>query len=120
MTQIATVLARFGNVREAAEKIGRPPSVIQYWRTTNRIPATAMASVLAAAERHGVEISAAELIPSPQPTATEAETIQSGTAVPHGPFVQTSSGMRLSSAAPSDCSPASSAGLTDAEQGEAA
>lgn len=64
MDQIANVLARFGNVREAAEKIGRPPSVIQYWRATNRIPATAMRQVLEAAERHGIEIDPAELIPA--------------------------------------------------------
>jgi len=63
MAQIAQVLARFGNVREAAEKIGRPPSVIQYWRTTNRIPATSMSQVLAAAQRHGITVEAAELIP---------------------------------------------------------
>lgn len=64
MAQIATVLARFGNVREAAEKIGRPPSVIQYWRSTNRIPATAMPQVLAAAKSHGVALDPAELIPA--------------------------------------------------------
>jgi len=63
MSHIATILSRFGNVREAALKIGRPPSVIQYWRTQNRVPATAQASVLDAAERHGVKISAADLIP---------------------------------------------------------
>lgn len=63
MSHIASILARFGNVREAASKIGRPPSVIQYWRTQNRIPATAQAAVLAAAEKHGVAITAADLIP---------------------------------------------------------
>lgn len=71
MAQISSVLARFGNVREAAEKIGRPPSVIQYWRTANRIPATAMAQVLAAAERHGIELHASELIPE-APTPARA------------------------------------------------
>ena len=64
MSHIAIILARFGNVREAARKIERPPSVIQYWRTQNRIPATSQAAVLAAAERHGVDISAADLIPT--------------------------------------------------------
>lgn len=62
MTQIAAILAKFGNVREAAAKIGRPPSVIQYWRTTGRVPATAQAAVLDAAKRHGLKISAADLI----------------------------------------------------------
>lgn len=64
MTQIATVLARFGNVREAADKIGRPPSVIQYWRSTNRIPATSLAAVLSAAAAHGIAVTADELITS--------------------------------------------------------
>lgn len=64
MDQIATVLARFGSIREAADKIGRPPSVIQYWRTTNRVPATSLALVLAAAEKHGVAIDPIELIPA--------------------------------------------------------
>jgi hypothetical protein len=63
MPQISSVLARFGNVREAAAKIGRAPSVIQYWRENNRIPAHAMSSVLQAAERHGIEVSASDLIP---------------------------------------------------------
>ncbi|WP_054726220.1 carph-isopro domain-containing protein [Sphingopyxis macrogoltabida] len=63
MTHIASVLARFGNVREAATKIGRPPSVIQYWRTTGRIPATAMGQVLDAARRHEIAVDPAELIP---------------------------------------------------------
>ena len=63
MTQIAEVLGRFGNVRETAEKIGRPASVIQYWRTVGRVPATAQQSVLDAAKRHGVKLTASELIP---------------------------------------------------------
>lgn len=63
MSHIASILSRFGNVREAALKIGRPPSVIQYWRAQNRVPATAQAAVLAAADRHGVNITAADLIP---------------------------------------------------------
>jgi hypothetical protein len=62
MTQIADVLARFGNVREAADKIGRAPSVIQYWRTIGRVPATAQQSVLDAAKRHGIAVSADDLI----------------------------------------------------------
>lgn len=62
MTQIASILDRFGNVREAAEKIGRAPSVIQYWRTTGRIPATAQASVLDAAQKYGVGIDARDII----------------------------------------------------------
>lgn len=64
MTQIAEVLSRFGNVREAADKIGRAPSVIQYWRTAGRVPATAQQSVLEAAKRHGISISAGDLIPA--------------------------------------------------------
>lgn len=64
MSQIATVLSRFGTVREAAEKIGRPPSVIQYWRSTGRIPATAMQTVLAASRLHGIKVDPAELIPA--------------------------------------------------------
>ncbi|MBD3762615.1 carph-isopro domain-containing protein [Rhizorhabdus sp.] len=63
MTQIASVLSRFGNVRETAEKIGRAPSVIQYWRSTGRIPAQAQNSVLEAARRHGIKLRPAELIP---------------------------------------------------------
>lgn len=63
MTQIAEVLSRFGTVREAAEKIGRAPSVIQYWRTSGSIPPKSMRSVLDAARRHGVKISPVELIP---------------------------------------------------------
>ena len=66
MSQIATVLSRFGTVREAAEKIGRPPSVIQYWRSTGRIPATAMQQVLAASRQYGVKVDPAELIPAAQ------------------------------------------------------
>jgi hypothetical protein len=62
MTQIAEVLARFGNVREAAGKIGRAPSVIQYWRTIGRVPATAQQAVLDAARRHDIAISADDLI----------------------------------------------------------
>jgi hypothetical protein len=62
MSQIACVLARFGNVRQAAAAIGRSPSVIQYWRKTGRIPAQAQASVLDAAQQQGVSISAADLI----------------------------------------------------------
>ncbi len=62
MTQIAEVLARFGNVREAADKIGRAPSVIQYWKTAGRIPATAQQAVLDAAERHGVTVAPSDLI----------------------------------------------------------
>lgn len=72
MTQIAEVLGRFGNVREAADKIGRAPSVIQYWRTAGRIPATAQTAVLDAAERHGVTISAADLIAPTRPTEQAA------------------------------------------------
>jgi hypothetical protein len=70
MTQIASILARFGNVREAAEKIGRPHSVIQYWRSQNRIPAKSQAAVLDAAKRNGVVITAADLIP-PTPAAVK-------------------------------------------------
>jgi hypothetical protein len=68
MTQIAAVLDKFGNVREAALKIGRAPSVIQYWRTTGRVPAQAQASVLAAAKRHGIKVTADDLI-APQVAA---------------------------------------------------
>lgn len=71
MTQIAEVLGRFGNVRETAEKIGRPASVIQYWRTVGRVPATAQQSVLDAAKRHGVKLTASELIPPNAPTDTQ-------------------------------------------------
>lgn len=67
MTQIAEVLARFGNVREAAVKIGRAPSVIQYWRTIGRVPATAQQSVLDAAKRHDITVSADDLISTPTP-----------------------------------------------------
>lgn len=62
MQQIAQVLARFGSVREAAQKIGRPPSVIQYWKTANRVPAGAQNEVLEAADRHGISVVAADLI----------------------------------------------------------
>lgn len=62
MTQIAEVLSRFGNVREAALKIGRPASVIQYWRTVGRVPATAQQAVLDAAEAHGVVLAPEDLI----------------------------------------------------------
>lgn len=62
MTQIAEVLGRFGNVREAADKIGRAPSVIQYWRTAGRIPANSQQAVLDAAARHGVSVSPSDLI----------------------------------------------------------
>lgn len=73
MTQIAEVLGRFGNVREAADKIGRAPSVIQYWRTAGRIPATAQQSVLDAAAKFDVAVSAAELIAtSPRRRGAEA------------------------------------------------
>jgi hypothetical protein len=69
MNQISAVLARFGNVREAADKIGRAPSVIQYWRSTGRIPATAQASVLEAGRQHGVAIEPFEVIPGPEEAA---------------------------------------------------
>lgn len=72
MTQIAEVLSRFGNVREAAEKIGRPASVIQYWRTVGRIPATAQQSVLDAAQKHEVAIAPEDLIAPARPTASAA------------------------------------------------
>lgn len=62
MSEIAAVLGRFGNVREAAMKIGRAPSVIQYWRSTGRVPATAQQAVLDAAQRHNVKIKAEDLI----------------------------------------------------------
>jgi hypothetical protein len=63
MTQIAEVLSRFGTVRQAAEKIGRAPSVIQYWRTSGSIPSKNMSGVLDAARRHGIKVSASDLIP---------------------------------------------------------
>ncbi len=63
MTQIANVLSRFGSVREAAQKIGRAPSVIQYWKAIDRVPANAQNAVLEAAQRHDVIIEPADLIP---------------------------------------------------------
>lgn len=71
MTQIAEVLSRFGNVREAASKIGRPASVIQYWRTVGRIPATAQQSVLDAAKMHKIRVTPDELI-APRPDQSAA------------------------------------------------
>ncbi|WP_380925424.1 carph-isopro domain-containing protein [Sphingomonas leidyi] len=65
MTQIENVLARFGSVRETADKLGRAPSVIQYWRKVGRIPANAQRSVLDAAERHNIAVTADELISRP-------------------------------------------------------
>lgn len=62
MNQIADVLARFGSVRIASEKIGRPPSVIQYWRAKNRVPATSQRAVLDAALKHGIDVKPEELI----------------------------------------------------------
>lgn len=62
MGQIKAALDKFGTVRKAAEAIGRPPSVIQYWKNVERIPATAQADVLRAAAELGLGISALDLI----------------------------------------------------------
>jgi hypothetical protein len=58
---MASVFDKFGGIRPMASKLGEPPSTVKSWHTKRHIPRWRHAQILAAAEEHGLKVSAAEL-----------------------------------------------------------
>jgi len=59
---VASVFQKFGGIRPMAAKIGDvPASTVKSWHKKRNIPSWRHASILEAAARHGVQITAAEL-----------------------------------------------------------
>ena len=53
---------RFGGVRPMADVLDEPPSTVQSWKNTGRIPSTKQPDVLARAEQHGFAITAEDVV----------------------------------------------------------
>lgn len=53
-----TLFEIFGGTRAMADRIGEPPSTVQSWKTTGRIPAGKQPLVLTKAEELGLPVTA--------------------------------------------------------------
>ncbi len=66
------VIAAFGGIRPMATKLGIAVTTVQGWRERAVIPVRRHADILAAAQKHGIEIDGALLEASGQPSEAEA------------------------------------------------
>ena len=61
-----TVFELFGGIRPMADKLGSvPPSTVNSWWRSGRIPQWRHASILEAADRHGIKLTAEQLTSFP-------------------------------------------------------
>lgn len=62
---------RFGGIRKMADMLGKPPSTVQSWKNSGRIPAQEQPSVLQCGRDAGIEITADDVVfplgPTPAP-----------------------------------------------------
>jgi hypothetical protein len=64
---VASVFSKFGGIRPMASKLGDvPPSTVKSWHVKRQIPAWRHQSILDAAARHGISLTAAELREIPE------------------------------------------------------
>ena len=57
-----TLFDRLGGIRKTAELLGEPPSTVQSWKASGRIPAHKQPHVLDRACAAGIEISAEDVV----------------------------------------------------------
>lgn len=62
MPSIDDVFARWDTISDLAADIGEKPDTVYRWKKRRRIPEAAWASVIAAASRRGIAITADELL----------------------------------------------------------
>lgn len=73
---MSSVFQKFDGIRPMAAKLGDvPPSTVKSWHAKGQIPAWRHASILAAAKKHGIPLSADELV-NIQPDAANDTTAQ--------------------------------------------
>lgn len=58
---LASVFQKFHGIRPMAEKVGVPPSTVKSWHKKGHIPPWRHRSILDAAKKYGVSLSADEL-----------------------------------------------------------
>lgn len=73
MSQIASLIQKFGGVRGAARALGRPPSTVQHWKDVGLIPSHAQADVLEAARLLGLDVRPEDIIAAPVPKQEAAQ-----------------------------------------------
>ena len=62
MENTNTLFDRLGGIRKTAELLGEPPSTVQSWKSSGRIPAHKQPHVLDRAEAAGIEITAEDVV----------------------------------------------------------
>lgn len=62
MDDSSTLFDRLGGIRKAAELLGEPPSTVQSWKNSGRIPAHKQPIVIERAEAAGIPISAEDVV----------------------------------------------------------
>ena len=76
-----TLFDKFGGVRPMADHLDEPPSTVQSWKSSGRIPATRQPDVLAKAEELGLDVSAEDVIfPLGRPDHADVDTAGEGAA----------------------------------------
>jgi hypothetical protein len=74
MEPTATLFDRLGGIRRMADLLGEPPSTVQSWKNSGRIPAQKQPLVLEKAETAGVDITADDVVfPLGRPTPSSQE-----------------------------------------------
>lgn len=62
MQAIGDIFSAFDSVHQLADELGRKYDTVLAWRTRGRIPEDAWADVIAAAQKRGISISAAQIL----------------------------------------------------------
>lgn len=69
-----SVFQKFDGIRPMAAKLGDvPPSTVKSWHAKGQIPAWRHQSILDAAKRHNIKLSAGELVDIPADTANDTQ-----------------------------------------------
>lgn len=70
-----SVFQKFDGIRPMAAKLGDvPPSTVKSWHAKGQIPTWRHQSILDAAKRHNIKLSADELVDIPADTANDTST----------------------------------------------
>ena len=72
MSTPTEIIDKFDGTRAMAKTLGIAPSTVQSWKDSGVIPARRQRDVLDAAQRLGINLSASDLIPTPEPEGEAA------------------------------------------------
>lgn len=62
MDDNSTLFDRLGGIRKAADLLGKPPSTVQSWKNSGRIPSHEQPLVIERAKEAGIPVSAEDVV----------------------------------------------------------